>query len=281
MDDEHPTKNPLNDKDFAQFWRIPEGDCELLSARYSTQSFGRHSHDRYAIGVISSGAEKLFYRGSSHVGGAGSVVTISPGEIHDGVPGHDQGWMYRMFYIDPQWVNRTVFQGRVADDHVHLFQSAMSQAPAFAQRFLQQHQIIEKSPPSLERETILLDLMTQLFERSGAPVVAVSASEQHVVKVIKKKLEDEFDQHLPLETLAQLVNLDPLYLIRVFKKSVGVSPHSYQIQKRIARVQTLLRTGASLSDASFACGFFDQSHMTRAFKKVVGVTPGTFRNSCV
>ena len=71
--------------------------------------------------------------------------------------------------------------------------------------------------------------------------------------------------------------LDPLYMIRVFKKSVGVSPHSYQIQRRVAHVQQLLRGGVSIAEASLRCGFFDQSHMTRAFKKVVGVTPGSFR----
>ncbi|MEK8081255.1 AraC family transcriptional regulator [Pseudomonas sp. XK-1] len=279
MEENQRNNGPREVKDFVQFWRIPEGDCELLSARYSTQSFGRHSHDRYAIGVISSGVEKLFYRGGYYLGSAGSVVTISPGEIHDGLPGHDQGWAYRMLYIDPQWVNRVVFQERCSADHIHLFQAALSQAPDFAQTFLHQHQIIERSNPSLERETILLDLLAQLFERSGAPIAPVSAAEQHAVKMIKRKLEDEFDKQIPLEELAQLVNLDPLYLIRVFKKSVGVSPHSYQIQKRIAQVQKLLRTGASLAEASFACGFFDQSHMTRAFKKVVGITPGSFRNN--
>lgn len=279
MDDNRHSKDLGKNKDFVQFWRIPEGGCELLSARYSSQSFGRHSHERYAIGVISSGVEKLFYRGSYYLGGAGSVVTISPGEIHDGLPGHEQGWTYRMLYIDPEWVNRTVFQGRCGGDHIHLFQTALSQAPDFARTFLHQHQIIEKSNPSLERETILLDLVAQTFERSGTPIAPIGAVEQHAVNRIKKKLEDEFDQHIPLEELAQLANLDPLYLIRVFKKSVGVSPHSYQIQKRIAQVQKLLRTGISLADASFACGFFDQSHMSRAFKKVVGITPGVFRNN--
>lgn len=279
MEENKRNNDPREVKDFVQFWRIPEGDCELLSARYSNQSFGRHSHDRYAIGVISSGVERLFYRGSYYLGSAGSVVTISPGEIHDGLPGHDQGWMYRMLYIDPRWVDRVVFQGRFSGDHIHLFQTALSQAPDFARIFLHQHQIIEKSNSSLERETILLDLVTQLFERNGAPITQVSAAEQHAVRMIKKKLEDEFDKHIPLEELAQLVNLDPLYLIRVFKKSTGISPHSYQIQKRIAQVQTLLRTGASLAEASFACGFFDQSHMSRAFKKVVGITPGSFRNN--
>lgn len=277
MEELQHTKAPDTGKDFVHFWRIPEGDCELLSAHYSTQSFGRHSHDRYAIGVISGGAEKLFYRGSYALGGAGSVVTISPGEIHDGLPGNDQGWTYRMLYIDPQWVSRSVFQGRFSEDHIHLFQTAMNQTPHIASLFLQHHQIIQRSPPSLERETLLLDLVANVFERSGAPVMRTDACEPHAVKRIRKKLEDDFDKAVSLEELAQMVNLDSLYLIRVFKKCVGVTPHSYQIQKRIAHIQKLLRRGAGLAEASFACGFFDQSHMSRAFKKVVGITPGSFR----
>lgn len=272
-------EDSLDDKDFVRFWRIPEGNCELLSARYSTQSFGRHSHDRYAFGVISGGVEKLYYRGGYALGGVGSVVTITPGEIHDGLPGHDDGWMYRMLYLEPDWVNRTVFQGRVASDHVHLFKAALSSNPGFAHAFLQQHQLIEQLPPGLQRESMLLELVTQVFERSGAPAPSALPSEQHAVKRIKKKLEDEFDQDIPLETLAQWVNLEPLYLIRVFKKHVGVSPHSYQIQTRIAHVQKLLRAGANLTEAAYAGGFFDQSHMTRAFKKVIGMTPGSFRNN--
>lgn len=263
------------------FWRIPEGNCELLSARYTTQSFGRHSHDRYAVGVINGGVEKLYYRGGYALGGVGSVVTITPGEIHDGLPGRDNGWMYRMLYLDPDWVNRAVFQGRVASDHIHLFQEALSSSPDFAHTFLQLHQLIELTPPGLQRESILLELVCQVFERSGAPALSALPSEQQAVKRIKHKLEDDFDQDITLEALARLVNLEPLYLIRVFKKHVGVSPHSYQIQRRIAHVQKLLRAGASLTEAACAGGFFDQSHMARAFKKVVGMTPGSFRNSGV
>lgn len=275
----HRKDSPKINEDFSLFWRIPEGDCELLSARYSTQSFGRHSHDRYAIGVISGGVEKLFYRGSHHLGSAGSVVTISPGEIHDGLPGSDEGWMYRMLYIDPAWLNKVVLQDRFSSEHIHLFQQALTQDKAFAQSFLYHHQLIEKSNPSLERETILLELVTQLFQRNGVSIKSSEAAERDAVKRIKKKLEDEFDKNIPLENLAKLVDLEPLYMIRVFKKNVGISPHSYQIQKRIAHVQNLLRMGVSLAEASFSCGFFDQSHMSRAFKKVVGVTPGSFRNS--
>ncbi|MFC3940423.1 AraC family transcriptional regulator [Pseudomonas gingeri NCPPB 3146 = LMG 5327] len=266
-------------RDFSRFWRISEGDCELLSARYSSQSFGRHSHERYAVGVISAGVEKLYYRGGYYLGGQSSVVTISPGEIHDGLAGCDTGWMYRMLYIDPTWLNETVLGQRVAADHIHLFHHAISHDPHFAQVFLRAHRLIEQAGQTLERETTLLELVSCLFQRDGVGIVPSPALERHAVTRIKQKLDDEFERNIPLEELARLVDMEPLYLIRVFRANVGVSPHQYQIQRRIARVQQLLRLGTGIAEASFACGFFDQSHMARAFKKVVGVTPGSFRRA--
>nr|WP_279538636.1 AraC family transcriptional regulator [Pseudomonas brassicae] len=198
--------------------------------------------------------------------------------MHDGLPGSAGGWQYRMLYLDPQWLNGAVFGGRPGSEHIHLFRQALTHDPAFARMFVQQHQAIEQSCSGLERESILLQLASQLFARCGGPQPVALASEREVVRRIRQVLDDGFDQSIALHELAQWVALDPLYLIRVFKKSVGVSPHSYQIQRRVAHVQQLLRSGVSIAEASLRCGFFDQSHMTRAFKKVVGVTPGSFRN---
>lgn len=67
-------------------------------------------------GVITGGVEKF----SAEAAIVGSLVTISPGEINHGLPGHDNSWMYRMLYLEA-WVNRAVFRGRVASGHIHLF----------------------------------------------------------------------------------------------------------------------------------------------------------------
>lgn len=264
--------------DFSRFLRIPEGRCELLSARYSNQHFGRHSHDRYAVGVITQGVEKLYYRGANHLGSAGTVVTLTPGEIHDGVPVDDAGWVYRMLYVDPQWLSEVVLQGRFAGGHVHLFQQPMADDPELAASLLAAHRTLAASELPLERETVLVEALSGLFQRHGVDPVGTERSERAAVRRIRSRLDSESEHNLSLHTLGLEVGMDPLYLIRVFKREVGVAPHSYQIQTRVARVQALLRAGMDLAQASLACGFFDQSHMARAFKKVVGVTPKAFRD---
>ena len=47
--------------------------------------------------------------------------------------------------------------------------------------------------------------------------------------------------------------------------------------RRLDRARSLLRAGHSLVDAALACGFADQSHLTRQFRSAYGLTPGRWR----
>jgi AraC-like DNA-binding protein len=47
--------------------------------------------------------------------------------------------------------------------------------------------------------------------------------------------------------------------------------------RRLQRARRLLLQGVSLAEAAFACGFADQSHLTRQFRRAYGVTPGRWR----
>jgi AraC family transcriptional regulator len=51
---------------------------------------------------------------------------------------------------------------------------------------------------------------------------------------------------------------------------------TYQLQVRIARAKSALRTGSSIARIAFAMGFTDQSHFTHVFKRLVGETPAQF-----
>ena len=53
-----------------------------------------------------------------------------------------------------------------------------------------------------------------------------------------------------------------------------MSPHRYQVGRRLARAQKMIAEGATLSDAAAATGFADQSHLTRHFSARFGLTPG-------
>ncbi len=89
-------------------------------------------------------------------------------------------------------------------------------------------------------------------------------------------MHDNYARNVSLQELADLAELSTFHLSRAFRKAVGVPPHMYQIQVRIARAKTLLARGVSPASVAHAVGFYDQSHFGQHFKRLVGVTPGAY-----
>lgn len=83
-----------------------------------------------------------------------------------------------------------------------------------------------------------------------------------------------------LQELAQIANLHPEYLSRLFKKEVGVSLGTYIQQERIEEAKKLLLyTELSITEVCTRLNFNDQSHFIKSFKKHTGVTPKKFRQN--
>jgi AraC family transcriptional regulator len=60
----------------------------------------------------------------------------------------------------------------------------------------------------------------------------------------------------------------------------GVAPHNWLLARRVEVAKERLRDDRlSLLDVALACGFADQSHLTRVFTRVVGVSPGAWRRA--
>ncbi len=98
--------------------------------------------------------------------------------------------------------------------------------------------------------------------------------------MITNYIEDNCLQNIRLQELAELAGLSQSYFSHAFKASTGSSPHRWQMNARIRRVQGLLqREGVTLTRVASAAGFSDQAHLTRVFKSIVGVTPAAWQRS--
>lgn len=87
-------------------------------------------------------------------------------------------------------------------------------------------------------------------------------------------------QDLSLETLAQQVGFGPSHFARLFRRTMGESPHQFVLRQRIERAQHLLKENhVSLVEIAAESGFADQSHFTRIFKRYLGVTPRAYRQN--
>jgi len=87
-------------------------------------------------------------------------------------------------------------------------------------------------------------------------------------------------QDLSLESLAQQAGLSPYHFARLFRQTMGESPHQFVMRQRIERAQRLLNKGnAPLVDVAVESGFANQSHFTRVFKRYLGLTPHAYRQN--
>jgi AraC family transcriptional regulator len=87
-------------------------------------------------------------------------------------------------------------------------------------------------------------------------------------------------ENLSLAEVAHACGLSVAQFARAFKRSLGLPPHRFLIERRVERARDLLlHTGLPLADVAVRCGFADQSHFTKVFHRVVGTSPGHFRGA--
>ncbi|WP_438750690.1 AraC family transcriptional regulator [Pararhizobium sp. O133] len=238
----------------------------------STHSFGRHMHDQFGVGVIIRGAQKSASGRGPVEAGPGDVITVNPGEVHDGRPIDDAGRAWRMLYLDPALIARAsldISEGRSAD---FIFSHPVMADAAMA-RWLQSVYSAMLAPEggeTLLAETELLDIIASLLgirsSKSFPPSIARA----------KSLIDDDPSSEVTLTALAEASGLSRFQMLRGFTRATGMTPHAYLVQRRIGIVRQMIAKGMPLADAACAGGFADQSHMTRHFVRAHGVTPGAY-----
>jgi AraC-like DNA-binding protein len=82
---------------------------------------------------------------------------------------------------------------------------------------------------------------------------------------------------IDLAALAGDAGVSLRHLERRFLADVGMPPKTFA---RLVRLQSALRriaAGGSLADVAFACGYYDQPHMTRDFNRLAETSPAAWR----
>ncbi|WP_116245180.1 AraC family transcriptional regulator [Nocardiopsis sp. FIRDI 009] len=263
----------------ARYWRFSGlADTELLTARFVTTTFVRHTHPTYTIGVITDGIEEYTHaRGRARVG-PGGLAVVGPGEVHTGHAGVPEGWSYRVFYPSPSVVEDVArelgMRGTPAftDSGIH--------APEAARVLARAHLAAERGEPlaasSHARRGLGLLLGSHGRERAAEPTRHAARPQ---VALAREVLAERLVDPPTLEELAAHVGMGPFALARAFRAAHGLPPHAYLNQLRIDRARSLLRSGRRVGEVAAEVGFADQPHLTRHFKRHLGVPPGTYQRA--
>jgi AraC-like DNA-binding protein len=266
-------------REHAALWRIGElGNLEVLHATFVTQSFPRHTHDTFAIGMNVQGTKVYTYEGGTTYVPAGGIIVTNPGDVHAGHAADDQGCTYQNAYPDVALLQQIVSEvvGRVKS--APAFPQPIIHDPALFRLLRDLHRSFAEPEAALECQSRLVWTYAQLLTRHAAerPIPPPLGREHHAVRRVRDYLAAHLAENVTLDQLAQVTDLSAFHLLRVFRAAVGLPPHAYLTQLRVAHAKRRLVQGQRAVQVAAESGFVDQSHLTKHFKRLVGVTPGQY-----
>ena len=131
-------------------------------------------------------------------------------------------------------------------------------------------------------DSLATALATHLLRNHGTSPQAVADRRGGLPRSTLRRVidfvNDNLSMDLGLSEMAGVANLSRYHFSRQFKRSTGLSPHQYVIQRRVKRAKELLScTDLSVGDVASAVGFTHQSHLARHVRRHFGVPPSSLR----
>ncbi|WP_243438554.1 AraC family transcriptional regulator [Fundidesulfovibrio soli] len=265
------------------FRRDPElGFLEWRSSLIQGAPFGVHTHDTVSVAVVRGGSYALSCRGETRAAGPGSAVFFPAEEPHSCNPLPGEAMDYRKYYLAPVWFEalRLELAGEPAAPPAWSILKDGAARPAVvsdqgsAVAFAALARALEGEAAAGEKLALLREALARLlrapayFMGEGEPT-----AEREAVSAVVRAISRDPAETIRLEELAEASGLTPSHLLRVFRRSRGLTPHAFQNQLRVNLAKRLLAGGEPIAQVALEAGFVDQSHLNRVFRRYMGATP--------
>jgi AraC-like DNA-binding protein len=263
----------------ARHWRHADlPGVDLLRARYVAKTFAPHTHDSFVIAAVCEGVEAFHHRGTLERAGPGTIALINPDTPHTGHAGVPEGWRYRVLYPQPDLVDEiardmTAIRGGAG------FSAVVVEDPRAARMVAEVHRAAEEDD-ALTADSLLRLTIAHLLRRYGgerARTAVVAGAGSRTAARARDVLMARMAAPPTLAELAAELGTSPFALLRAFRASYGMPPHTWLTDARVRRARYLLDSGAAPAWAAAEVGFTDQPHLTRHFTRIIGVPPGAYQ----
>jgi AraC-like DNA-binding protein len=245
----------------------PLAGIERIEAFFCGNAYGLHRHDTYALGVTLHGVQSFNYRRSLQNSLPGDIMVLHPDEPHDGQAGTDEGFGYRMVYLEP-----ALLQQALGGNALPFIEGGISRHPHLKLAVAALVHDTSLGCNDLASHEALANLASALESAAGTKPRRCTASFS-AAQSARDYIHESLGVGVTMAQLELACARDRWSLSRDFKQFFGTSPYRYQTLRRLDVVKRSMQLGHSLADCAFAAGFSDQSHMTRQFAKAFGLSP--------
>lgn len=245
-----------------------------------------HHHTMHvlACGLIGSssrnapGMRSLDGQRSQERRGAGDIAMIPAGMTHS--CSWDTPAQFMVLALEPTLLQQ-VGQDWVNPDQIELRPQFMSESDLFIQGILStlkaeaevegmgSHLLVDSLKTALAVHLLRNYCVTRPKRSSDSTGLS-----QATLTLVKDYINHHLYQDLKLNEIAAIAQISPYHFLRLFKRSMGITPHQYILQCRLNQAKYLLQhSELSIIEIATRTGFCDQSHLTRYLKRMLGTTP--------
>lgn len=256
-----------------RFWRdqaLP--GVELRLSTYRESVFRDHIHPTYSVGLIDDGSASFALLGREYRAIEGQLVVIGPHQPHACSPDPGSVLAYRMFYLDPSW-----FVSAPDRPAPEFTQPVVDDPDLFASWSELYALTISGAPVGDKSDALRGEIARLVAEHADSQERFDTPSDVAAVELAREMIAARVAERVTLDELAAAAGVSRSHLSRAFCQATGLPPHTYQSQLRVQRAKSLLRSGATISQAATESGFADQSHFSRVFREFTGSTPGQYK----
>ena len=207
-----------------------------------------------------------------------NIYTVKGGDTFLLCEGSDQ-----IYYSNPDnhferiWIN---FKGELSKSIIDLYHLTNSMVFRNTDTLNLLNEIHNKcksvsDPEEYKNETSRLFLKTIQFlsnKKAEAPNVTDPAEK------IRPYIDRHITENLKISEIAKKFGFTPEHIIRIFKRTYGITPHKYILQSKIRIAMIMLEsTDNSVEEISQMLSFSDPHHFSYAFNSYVGYRPSHYR----
>lgn len=253
-----------------------------------------HWQEEPEILFVASGRAEFQISSNTYRVGPGDVLFVNSGEIHSGCCDDPEGCSYYAVVYRTSFLHSLT--GGVCQRIVNELEMKKTVLPHFTppaetdgELNRMAEEIIEcllQKEPGYELFvkgrlfTLLSVFVRREAIRRAAHKNAGSRNREARMKNVINYIAQNYQNHIYVEDLAEIAQMNKYNFCRFFKEYAGVTPIDFLNLQRINIAYDLLvKSSCSVTDAALQVGFDNMSYFARTFKKFKNITPSQIKKS--
>jgi AraC family transcriptional regulator len=124
-------------------------------------------------------------------------------------------------------------------------------------------------------------VIARVSGHTPSPARTTFRDEKRIAAALRH-MEENAAEPLALGSLAAIAGVSKFHFLRMFQRSVAMTPYQFLLSVRMRRAALRLsRSSAAVSEIAFEAGFGDLSTFNSRFRDLFGMSPTAFRKSRV